>query len=522
VDILLFLLLLLTTGVAIYFAITAAGARQTLGEANRALAHAQHSVAALSQQLATLQDYAQRTHRTLGETTAALTQAQSAAATLTQQLAAAQAYAQRLRRYETIPDAEAAATRILAEANHQAEQTAANALAAQRDAKRLEQTAQAMKNVIDGYGDRYVLPTAGLLDELAEQLAFAEAGQKLKAARGKARDMIADGEAATCDYAEQGRRSTAIAFVLDAFNGKVDTLLADVRHDNFGTLQQKIRDAFLLVNQGGRAFREARILPAYLDARLDELHWAVIAHQLKLREREEQKALKERIREEERVQRELEKARKDAEKEEEMLRKAMEKARRDVDKATDVERAAFELKLRELTDRLHAAEEKNQRALSMAQQTRSGHVYVISNIGSFGEQVYKIGMTRRLEPLDRVRELGDASVPFEFDVHALIPSDDAPALEHALHQRFVRSQVNKVNPRKEFFRLPLEELRRTLEEMQVAAAWMLTAAAREYRETLAIEQAFASKTLDEGAWAEQQRKIEAAMETEAEAIEAVA
>ena len=106
----------------------------------------------------------------------------------------------------------------------------------------------------------------------------------------------------------------------------------------------------------------------------------------------------------------------------------LEKARRDVEKSTDAERAKFEEKLRELSERLRVAEEKNQRALSMAQQTKSGNVYIISNIGSFGEQVFKIGMTRRLEPRDRVRELGDASVPFEFDVHALIPTPDAPAL----------------------------------------------------------------------------------------------
>jgi len=203
-------------------------------------------------------------------------------------------------------------------------------------------------------------------------------------------------------------------------------------------LQQKIRDAFTLVNHNGRAFRDARILSEYLDARLEELRWAVVAQELKLKEREEQRLMKERIREEERAQREFEKAQKDAEKEQETLRKAMEKARREVDKATSEDRAKLEEKLRELTEKLRVAEEKNKRALSMAQQTKSGYVYIISNIGSFGEDVYKIGMTRRLEPLDRVRELGDASVPFEFDVHALIPSEDAPALEHALHQKFVR------------------------------------------------------------------------------------
>ena len=224
-----------------------------------------------------------------------------------------------------------------------------------------------------------------------------------------------------------------------------------MKDDNFGTLERKVRDAFTLVNHNGKAFRDARITGEYLEARLDELRWAVVATELKAREREEQRVIKERIREEERAQRELEKARRDAEKEQETLRRAMEKARREVDKSGEAERAKLEEKLRELEGKLRVAEEKGQRALSMAQQTKAGTVYVISNVGSFGEDVFKIGMTRRVVPEDRVRELGDASVPFEFDVHALVRTNDAPALEHALHRRFVRNQVNKVNPRKEFF-----------------------------------------------------------------------
>lgn len=405
----------------------------------------------------------------------------------------------------TTSRASAEANRIVEQANRKAEETAGAALTAVRDAKRLEQVAQAMKNVIEGYGDRYVMPTVGLLDELAEEVGFAEAGQRLKAAREKTRALIKQQQAATCDYVEANRRTTAIEFVLDAFNGKVDTILADVKDDNFGTLERKIRDAFTLVNHNGRAFRDARILDVYLEARLDELRWAVIATALKQKEREEQRLIKERIREEERAQREYEKAMKEAEKEQETLRKAMEKARRDVEKSTDAERARYEEKLRELSERLRVAEEKNQRALSMAQQTKSGNVYIISNIGSFGEEVFKIGMTRRMEPLDRVRELGDASVPFEFDVHAMIPSQDAPALEHALHRRFVRSQVNKVNPRKEFFRIPLSEIRAEIEKLGIDVAWTLTAAARDFRETQAIEQALANKTLDEAKWLEKQK-----------------
>ncbi|WP_170319612.1 DUF4041 domain-containing protein [Polyangium spumosum] len=153
------------------------------------------------------------------------------------------------------------------------------------------------------------------------------------------------------------RRTTAIEFVLDAFNGKIDATLAELRHGNHGTLQQKIRDAFTLVNHNGRTFRGARILPEYLEAWLEELRWAVVAQELKLEEREEQRLIKEQIREEERAQREFEKVLKEAEKEQETIRKAMEKARRDVDKASAEERAKYEEKLHELSEKLRVAEE---------------------------------------------------------------------------------------------------------------------------------------------------------------------
>jgi hypothetical protein len=270
------------------------------------------------------------------------------------------------------------------------------------------------------------------------------------------------------------------------------------------------------VNQNGRAFRDARILPGYLDARIEELRWAVVAMELKQKEREEQREIKERMREEERAQREFEKAKKEAEKEEELLRRAMEKARADIATSSETERAKFEQKLLELSDRLRTAEEKNQRAVSLAQQTKRGNVYVISNIGSFGEDVYKIGMTRRFDPMERVHELGDASVPFEFDVHALIPSDNAPALEHGLHQRFVRNQVNKVNPRKEFFRVSLQEVRQEIERLGIEVVWTLTAAARQFRETQATELALANKTIDETAWMAQQARADAATVQEPE------
>ena len=148
--------------------------------------------------------------------------------------------------------------------------------------------------------------------------------------------------------------------------------------------------------------------------------------------------------------------------------------------------ALGQAQLAALQEKLTEAEARSQRALSMAQQTRSGHVYVISNVGSFGEDVFKIGMTRRLEPLDRVRELGDASVPFAFDVHAMIYSEDAPALENALHRKFNELRLNKVNPRKEFFRVNLGDIRAATQEMGLTAQFTMLAQAQEYRESLAM------------------------------------
>ena len=122
----------------------------------------------------------------------------------------------------------------------------------------------------------------------------------------------------------------------------------------------------------------------------------------------------------------------------------------------------------------------------MAQQTNRGHVYVISNIGSFGEDVYKIGMTRRLDPMDRVRELGDASVPFPFDVHAIIFSEDAPSLETKLHKIFDTKRVNLINPRKEFYNVTLEEIEKVVLDNDASIEFTKLAEARDFRESQAL------------------------------------
>jgi hypothetical protein len=301
--------------------------------------------------------------------------------------------------------------------------------------------------------------------------------------------MVEEKQAASCNYEEPDRRDRANRFVVDAFNGRVDAILTRAKYDNYGTLEQEIRDAFSLVNLNGLVFRDARILKPYLDVRLAELKWAVVVHGLARKQREEQHYLKERLRDEEKARKEYEEKMRQAAREEELKRRAVEEAEKRFAGAAADEKARYEAELKKLRQDLTEA---TQRALTIAQQTKKGHVYIISNIGSFGEGVYKIGQTRRLEPQDRVYELSGASVPFEFDIHALIETDNAPALEHKIHKRFLGMQVNRMNVRKEFFRVPLMDIRKEIEKLSkgedfTITKWTDRAAATEYKESLDIE-----------------------------------
>ncbi|MDY0166642.1 MAG: GIY-YIG nuclease family protein [Thermoguttaceae bacterium] len=208
--------------------------------------------------------------------------------------------------------------------------------------------------------------------------------------------------------------------------------------------------------------------------------------------REEQARIRAQIREEERLAREIDKQIQDAERERAAIQAALEKTLAQVQDEHSAEVEALRAKLEE-------AEERTERAKSMAQLTKAGHVYVISNIGSFGEGVYKIGMTRRLEPMDRVRELGDASVPFAFDVHMMISCDDAPSLENAIHRELHKQRMNKVNFRKEFFRVDFDSIRKIVEANHGIVDYMAEPEAFEYRESLSMTEddyEFIERTLE--------------------------
>lgn len=269
------------------------------------------------------------------------------------------------------------ATQIVLDANKKAAEIAGDAYEALKNADQLKEVATAMQNVIEGYGDKYLKPTFSLLDELSEAYGFDEAGQQLKIARDRSKLMVENGQAARCDYVERNRKDAAVRFVVDAFNGKVDSILSRTKADNYGTLEQQIRDAYAMVNFNGSAFRNAVVTEEFLGARLAELKWAVAVFAIREREKEEQRRIREQIREEEKARREIERALKEAAKEEEALQKAMDKVEARVAQANETEKTALLAQLDELHEKLRMAEEKNQRALSMAQQTKAGHVYII-------------------------------------------------------------------------------------------------------------------------------------------------
>lgn len=319
--------------------------------------------------------------------------------------------------------------------------------------------------------------------------------KKLEAVREQQKESVKSGRAASCPIQwtvsgseAKGRKmvSDFLKLVLRAFNGECDAAIAKVRYNNVAALEERIGKTFEALNKLG-AVNQCALSDEYLRLKLAELH-LFHEYQEKLQaEKEEQRRIQEQIREEKQAQDELERAKRDAEKEEQRYQQALEKARSDMETATGQRHDKLMRQIEELQARLAEAQANKERAISRAQQTRSGFVYVISNIGSFGEHVYKIGMTRRSDPMDRVRELGDASVPFSFDVHAIISSEDAPALENALHRQFHHRRLNRVNERKEFFRVALAEIEAIVRQHHGQIEFTLMAEAMEYRQSLAIE-----------------------------------
>lgn len=275
-----------------------------------------------------------------------------------------------------------------------------------------------------------------------------------------------------------------IKLVLRAFNGECEAARADVSWNNMGKMVERINKSCEAVNKLSGVL-QVTITSEYLDLKLNELRLTHEYEECKYRDKEEQRRIREQIREEERAQREFEKAEQDAEEDEERYQKALARAQEEAAKATGAALEKLTAQVSAFEAKLDEARKKKERAISRAQLTKSGFVYVISNVGSFGEKVYKIGMTRRLEPMERILELGGASVPFPFDLHAMLYSDNAPELEFALHQLFADRRLNLVNPRREFYReVELDEIEGFVKQKGLSAQFIKEVEAREYGQTV--------------------------------------
>lgn len=447
--------------------------------------------------------------------------------------------AARLQRYAVITDAEAEATRLMQEAEEQARTTAESARAV---ASALEEEATALLSEAQStslslqeqiatlrtsYSEKKEIYDAleKAIAVYREEEAFAEMGMfephfdfdtsekfkdAVKANRAEQKALLrikTRGGAIWCgtdwtvhNSRAEGKKMTtrAINLTARAFNGECDAAIANCTFRNWSVMRDRIQAAFDKINALNEV-NDVHISQDYLALKLKELDLVHAYRMKKQTEKDEQREIRAQMAEERKASQEIERAIREAEAEELRAQKALDKARKEMDaklaQMTAEQAALYQSKIDTLQEALTEAELKGQKALSMAQQTKRGHVYIISNVGSFGENVYKIGMTRRLDPQDRVDELGSASVPFLFDVHAMIHSEDAPALETALHQAFDARRTNLVNRRKEFFSVSLQDIKKAVFELAGNDVdFVETVTAQHYYETLALRKKQSGKT----------------------------
>jgi len=282
-------------------------------------------------------------------------------------------------------------------------------------------------------------------------------------------------------------RKDALKLALRSFNSESEYCIENVKFSNLEKMEERIRRSFETCNKLLNAI-DAWWKDIVLERKLQELY---LAHEYQVKRQEEKEAARqarEDQREQEKLEREIREARAKIEKERRHFNSALQKLQlRLAESTVQQEREDLQTRIDEISSQSSRLDDDERLLDYREQNARAGYVYVISNIGAFGEGIFKIGMTRRLEPMDRVDELGDASVPFRFDVHALVFSDNAPGLEAKLHSHFAAGRLNKVNGRKEFFRADLKEVETVIRANYDAVVEVVHAAAAEqFRESLRL------------------------------------
>ena len=276
--------------------------------------------------------------------------------------------------------------------------------------------------------------------------------------------------------------------LLRAFNSECDEVISRVTYANIELSEKRLHTSFEAISKLGRIMSVA-ITYQYLNAKIEELYLAFEYKQKKQEEKEEQKELRAQLREEAKLQKEIEEARKKIQKEQKHYQNALDSINKQLLTATDEQKADLEQKKAEIEAQLCEIDKNIKDIDYRESNAKAGYVYIISNIGAFGENVYKIGMTRRLDPQERIDELSDASVPFNFDIHAMIFSDNAPALEAALHKAFENKKLNMVNQRREFFNVTLDEIKAVvMKNFDKSVEFIEVPEAEQYRTSLKMKE----------------------------------
>lgn len=363
---------------------------------------------------------------------------------------------------------------------------------------------EAKKNSIIFLDDEILFQDFGLYTPVYNLMNSEAYKDKLAVVREQQKSMIKNNSAAYFptnftynNSLAQGKKLVAdnVKQILRAFNNECEAIIDKVKFNNVESIRKRIIKSCEDLNKLNSKM-QISITPAYVDLKLQEMNLCYEYAMKKQEEKEEQKRIREEQREAQKLQREIEEARKSSEKERTHYRNALHRIEVQLQSASGTERTILEERCSEIQQQLANIEEELKQIDYREANQRAGYVYVISNIGSFGENVYKIGMTRRLDPMDRVDELGDASVPFVFDVHAMIFSDDAPALEAALHRAFDDKKVNMVNTRREFFHVTLEEIEEVVKKnYDKTVEFTKTPNAEQYRESQMLRRKLGVKEL---------------------------
>jgi hypothetical protein len=344
--------------------------------------------------------------------------------------------------------------------------------------------------------ENIVLESFALYKPKFKFLTSEEYKQKLDKIRDKQKELIKINGAVTANEgwtvngsASEGKKmvNDMKKLLLRSFNNECDYCVDNVKFSNIEANEKRIEKSHEQCNKLGRIMN-AKISDSYKELKYDELYLAYEYQKKKEEEKEEAKRAREELREQQKLEREIREAREKIAKEKKHFAVAIKEFEKKLkDSADEKERELIAKNLDEARGQLAELDKEEKVVDYREQNAKAGYVYVISNIGAFGEGIYKIGMTRRLEPMERVDELGDASVPFSFDVHAMIFSDNAPALEAKLHEHFYDNRINKINDRKEFFNADINEIEKVIKENYNKIVDVVKEApAEQYRESLLL------------------------------------